>query len=146
MDNDVKALVEKLTGKFSGLELVDDQFTVTAYIGADQLVPLMQELKRDFEYLVDLTAVDQGESFDVVYHLMGLKDMRELRIKVRLAKEKPAVPSLVTLWNAANVQEREAFDMMGIVFESHPDLRRILCPDDFEGHPLRKDYQLENRH
>ncbi|MHB1420946.1 MAG: NADH-quinone oxidoreductase subunit C [Bacillota bacterium] len=146
MDNDVKGYMEKLQGKYPGLELVEDPFTVTAYISADQLMALMQELKSDFDFLVDLTAVDYGENMDVVYHLMSLKDLRELRIKVRLGGEKPVVPSLVSLWAAADVQERETYDLLGIVFEGHHDLRRILCPDDFEGHPLKKDYQLGNRH
>ncbi|WP_227766670.1 NADH-quinone oxidoreductase subunit C [Zhaonella formicivorans] len=98
-----------------------------------------------FAYLADLTAVEEQDSICVVYHLMSLEHFGLLRIKVELDKLNPEIPSLVDLWPAANVQEREAYDLMGVKFVGHPNLQRILCPDEFEGHPLRKDFKLETR-
>jgi len=99
-----------------------------------------------FDYLSDLTAVDwlprADKRFDVVLCLYSVPLRHRLRVKVRLVDQEP-VPSVTGLWPAANWLEREAFDMFGIVFTGHPDLRRILMPDDWQGHPERKDYPLE---
>ena len=99
-----------------------------------------------FDYLSDLTAVDwlprADMRFDVVLCLYSIPLRQRLRVKVRL-RDQEAVPSVTGLWPAANWLEREAFDMFGIVFTGHPDLRRILMPDDWQGHPERKDYPLE---
>ncbi len=80
--------------------------------------------------------------FALCYHLYSVYYMRRLRLKVYLPGDDPRVPTVTTIFPAANWQEREAFDMMGIVFEGHPDLRRILMPRDWVGYPLRKDYPL----
>jgi len=99
-----------------------------------------------FDYLSDLTAVDwparENARFDLVLCLYSIKLRQRLRVKVRLADQE-TVPSVTGLWPAANWLEREVFDMFGITFTGHPDLRRILMPADWQGHPERKDYPLE---
>lgn len=99
-----------------------------------------------FSFLSDITTVDRfplEPRFEVNYHLLSL-DLRErLRLKVRVSGADAVVPSVTSVWPAANWHERESFDLMGIRFEGHPDLSRILMPDDWEGHPLRKDYPVE---
>jgi NADH-quinone oxidoreductase subunit C len=93
-----------------------------------------------------LTAVDQPERFEVVYHLWSIKDRttEPFVLKVYIGdKENPAVPSVTPIWRGANYQEREAYDLMGIRFEGHPNLKRIVLWEGFPGHPLRKDF--ENR-
>jgi len=99
-----------------------------------------------FDYCSDLTAVDwptrADVRFDVVYCLYSTTARVRVRVKVRVA-DGTAVPSVATVWPAANWLEREVFDMFGIRFEGHPDLRRILMPEEWQGHPQRKDYPLE---
>jgi len=95
----------------------------------------------EFDYLNNLTAVDYVEYFEVVYHLTSLKHNHSLVLKTRCyEREKPTVPSVVKIWRTADYQEREAYDLMGIVFEGHPNLKRLLLWEGFVGHPLRKDY------
>ncbi|GAW92850.1 NADH-quinone oxidoreductase subunit C [Calderihabitans maritimus] len=148
MDN-IKLLVDKLNKRFSGDVEVAEGDPVTLLVPVGHLVSVMKELKDDKEFgfnmLMDITAVDYPENFFVVYHLMSMEKGLLLRVKVKVGKEQPKVPSLVSLWSAADVQEREVYDLMGIKFEGHPNLKRILCPDDFEGHPLRKDYKAQAR-
>lgn len=94
-----------------------------------------------YDYLANLTSVDYQDCYEVVYHLASIrKGNGPLGVKVRAEKENPAVPSLTSLWPGANFQEREVYDMMGIRFEGHPSLKRILLWEGFEGYPLRKDY------
>ncbi len=126
----------------------------TAVVLVSQLIELMRWLKNTagFDMLVDITAVDflgRDLRFEVVYHLRSMKTGSRLRIKVQVAQieegPSPEVPSVVSLWPAANWLERETFDMFGIKFVDHPDLRRILLYEEFVGHPLRKDYPKEKR-
>lgn len=106
-----------------------------------------------FEMLADLCAVDylshpgrdlppgvEPERFEVVVNLLSLSQRRRVRVRVQVPEADPAVPSVVDLYPGADAMEREAFDLMGIRFAGHPDLTRILMPEDWEGHPLRKDY------
>lgn len=93
-----------------------------------------------FDLLGLLVAVDYGATFELVYRIRAREMHAGIFLKTRLPRENPVVPSVVDLWPAANWHEREAFDLMGIRFEGHPDLRRILLTDDWVGHPLRKDY------
>jgi NADH-quinone oxidoreductase subunit C len=102
------------------------------------------------DLLVDLTAVDysrypgdDGPRFEVVYNLISTVYLHRIRLKVRVPEEDPRVDSVSSVWHTANWHERETYDLMGIVFDGHPDLRRILTPDDFEGHPLRKEYPVK---
>ncbi|MGH2406334.1 MAG: NADH-quinone oxidoreductase subunit C [bacterium] len=95
--------------------------------------------------LTDLTAADRHPfepRFEVIYHLTGMAPPVRLRIKTRVTGERPAIASATALWPAANWLEREVFDLFGIRFDGHPNLSRILMPDDWEGHPLRKDFPL----
>lgn len=106
---------------------------------------LKEEPDLAFDYLTLLSAVDlwaQEPRFEVVYQLYSTRYGRRLRLKVRVPSEDPVVDSVVPLWPTANWHEREAYDLMGVQFKDHPDLRRILLPDDWEGHPLRKDFPV----
>jgi NADH-quinone oxidoreductase subunit C len=94
-----------------------------------------------FNYLRVISTLDWKDKLSVVYHLYSYTHQHPLDLMVDLPRENPSVPSVCDLWPAANWHEREAFDMMGVCFENHPDHRRILLPDDWEGYPLRKDYQ-----
>jgi NADH-quinone oxidoreductase subunit C len=95
----------------------------------------------DFDYLTDLTAVDYTDYFEVVYHLISLKHNHSLVLKTRCHdRDKPVVPSVTGLWRSADFMEREAYDLMGIVFDGHPNLKRLLLWEGFVGHPLRRDY------
>lgn len=107
------------------------------------LLPLMFFLKEehDFNMVSALTAVDYKEYFEVVYFLLAMKTQRLVCIKLHVADhEEPKVPAVTPLWAGANFFEREVYDMFGIEFKDHPDLRRLFMPDDFVGHPLRKDF------
>ncbi len=119
----------------------------TVVINKSGIVELARFLKEDdglkFNILVDLTAVDHWKKqprFEVVYHFLSLENKIRLRIKVPVEESDCEVPTLCELWPGANWYEREVFDMFGIIFQGHPDLRRILMYPGFEGHPLRKDY------
>ena len=107
---------------------------------------LAREPGLRFTYLSDITATDQfpiEPRFELNYHLVSLERRERVRLKVRVSGDDPVVPSVTSVWPGANWHEREAFDLMGVRFEGHPDLTRILMPDDWEGHPLRKDYPVE---
>jgi NADH-quinone oxidoreductase subunit C len=101
-------------------------------------------LKEDeelwFDSLLCLSAVDEGENLAVVYHLFSMLHRHRFALKALVSSHNPTLPSVEHVWKAANWYEREAYDLMGIRFDGHPDLRRILLPDDWPGHPLRKDY------
>lgn len=133
------------------LDTLLPQGDATAVIRPDFLLRIMDFLKNDsrllFNVLMDLTAVDYSERkprFDVVYHLLSLSFNQRLRIKLQV-KEGDPVDSLASMWGSANWLEREVWDMFGIPFKGHPNLKRILMYDEFEGHPLKKDYPLKKR-
>jgi len=117
---------------------------VEVFVDAAKLseVALCLRDRLGFDYLSMISAVDRkDEGFEVVYHLLALLANKKLVIKVRVPdRENPTVPSVVGVWPTANFHEREAWDLMGVRFEGHPDLRRILMREDWVGHPLRKDY------
>ena len=100
-----------------------------------------------FNFLSDVTCVDwypsEAPRFEVVYHLFSIPKKLRLRLKVQLNSDNPSVESVTSVWPAANYFEREVFDLFGIRFEGHPYLRRIMMPEQWEGHPLRKDYPVE---
>ena len=107
---------------------------------------LRDEPELSFKYLADLTAVDHYPSeprFETVYHLLSIESSERLRLKIRIGGENPRVDSMVPVWPSANAFECEIFDLFGIQFNGHPDLRRILLPEEWEGHPLRKDYPVQ---
>jgi NADH-quinone oxidoreductase subunit C len=121
---------------------------LTALVNREQIVPVCVFLRDDpelcFDFLSDVTAVDwlaRKPRFDVVYNLYSIEKNHRIRLKVRLEQDQ-SIESVTSVWSGANWFEREVFDLFGIRFENHPDLRRILMPDDWEGHPLRKDFPL----
>ncbi len=102
---------------------------------------LRKSPELDFDYLSYITAVDYYDYFEVVYHLISIKHNHNLVMKTRCYdRQDPSVPSVVSLWQGADFQEREIYDLMGISFEGHPNLKRIFLWEGFEGYPLRKDY------
>jgi NADH-quinone oxidoreductase subunit C len=146
------ALVQILTARVAGaeIEVVPSVDHPTLVVPSARIVEICTVLRDDaslrFLLLADLTAVDwwPGEPrFEVVYHLASFDPPRRLRLKARLGGEDPRVETVSTVWPAANWLEREVYDLFGIVFEGHPDLRRLLMPDDWVGHPLRKDYPVQ---
>jgi len=122
-----------------------DRGELTLEIAADRIAAVCAYLKaeRKFVRLSTITAVDCYPSeprFEVVYHLHSLEPIERLRLKCRLSGIDPEIDSVTGVWHAAGWYEREVFDLFGIRFRNHPDLRRIMLPEDWEGHPLRKDY------
>jgi NADH-quinone oxidoreductase subunit C len=107
---------------------------------------LRDDADCQFSFLADITCVDWFPSeprFEVVYHLLSISKKERVRLKVRLDGSSPALDSVTPVWPAANYFEREVFDLFGVRFAGHPYLRRLLMPEDWEGHPLRKDYPVE---
>ncbi len=109
------------------------------------LLPLATYLKTtpglDFDYLTAITAVDYYDYFEVIYQLTSLKHNHSLVVKTRCyTRDNPTIPSVLSLWQGADFQEREIYDLMGISFDGHPNLKRIVLWEGFDGHPLRKDY------
>ena len=114
------------------------------------LIMICELLKEDadlkFEQLICVSGTDDLKNFWVVYHFLSVSRNHRAVLKVMLDREKPSVPSIASLWMAADWHERETYDMYGIVFEDHPDLRRILLPEDWKGYPLRKDYEFPDEY
>ena len=104
---------------------------------------LRDEPELAFDYLECITGVDypDDKKLVVVYHVYSYAKKHRVVLKAFLDREDPAIPTLVNVWSVANWQERECFDLLGVLFEGHPDLRRLLMPDDWEGYPLRKDFE-----
>lgn len=124
---------------------------VTLVVDKQYVVKAIEVLRRNpelaFDMLVEVTAIDYLEvgrepRFDVVYALVSLTHRHRIRLRAPVPEADCHIQSIVPLWKGADFLEREVFDMFGIVFDGHPDLRRILMPDDWEGHPLRKDFPL----
>jgi len=150
----------------ASLEAVESVDMPTVVVGREHLVAVCRALRDEptlqYAFLAEVTAADYLPAeprYEVIYHLACLGGHYEvpgteadsppeparLRLKVRVPGEAPAVPSVVSIWPTANWLEREVFDLFGIGFEGHPDLRRVLMPEDWEGHPLRKDYPVQIR-
>jgi len=125
--------VEMETGSDSFINVVPDAIKEIAMF-------LRDDNEMQFDYFTMLSGMDYKDSLGVVYHLYSVPLKHKLVLKVKLDRNKPIVPTIERVWKTANWHERETFDMFGIEFEGHPDLERILCPDDWEGYPLRKDY------
>lgn len=129
-------------------DVVDSYGEVTIYVPREAIVDVCWVLKtkHGFDMLADLCGADRGPEddprFEVNYHLFSTIHYNRLRLKVLLTEDDPEVKTVVTVWKTANWHERETYDMFGIIFDNHPDLRRILLPSDFDGHALRKDYPL----
>ena len=143
MSQVIEALQEAFPEKIEPVEVSNYP---TVKVAAADLVAVMQYLKeqQNFNFLASLCSVDYPEedAFEVVYFLHSLEEKeKRLQVKVRTAHNRPEVPSITSVYWTANWQEREEYDLMGIQFTGHPNLVRVLLPDDFEGHPLRKDFE-----
>lgn len=141
----VLSLVERF-GEAIEAGSVEHEQTIL-YVSAAKIVEVCEFLRSEhsFNRVSSVTALDwypQEPRFEVVYLLHSVKDAARLRLKVRLSGEKPVVESVTSVWPGANWYEREVFDLFGITFENHPDLRRIMMPEGWEGHPLRKDFPI----
>ena len=147
-----KMVEEKFSGQVLGTTTYAGQ--VAIMVKKDMIRDICLYLKDEpslkMDHLADLTAVDYstypgdtGLRFEVVYNLISTEYHHRIRLKVRVPEEDPRVDTVSSIWHTANWHERETFDLMGIKFDGHPDLRRILLPEDWEGHPLRKEYPLK---
>jgi NADH-quinone oxidoreductase subunit C len=145
-DSELANIEETLGGKIleSGQSHGDDVVFLDR-AGLRESFHLLKE-KLTFNFLSDITAVDYWQKkeprFEVVYQIISLPNRRRLRVRVPVPENDPTVDSLTPLWRGANFLEREVWDLYGIHFTDHPDLRRILLYDEFQGHPLRKDYPV----
>jgi NADH-quinone oxidoreductase subunit C len=131
-------------------EVKFDRDEMTIVVGGENIreaaALLRDHADYPFNYLSDITCVDWYPAeprFEVIYHLLSISKKDRVRLKVRLGSASPAVESLTAVWPGANYFEREVFDLFGIRFTGHPYLVRLLMPEDWEGHPLRKDYPVE---
>jgi len=147
MENKVlRQQVEELAVKVSGE--VEESFGVLILkVKAPYIIEALTEAKNFLDvpcdFLHDLGGVDLVDHFEVVYQLSSLRGTQLLRVKALVDRENPVIDSVTSLWQGANFLEREAFDMFGIIFKGHSNLKRIYMWDDFEGYPLRKDYVTE---
>jgi len=152
MDSDQ---IDKINSKYKGVILDthnfrgDQTFTVQKNVLIDLFKFLRDDPSLDFKFLMDLTAVDylnrKDNRFEVVYHFYSLKHNHRLRVKVPVSEDDCTIDSVSSLWKTANWYEREVWDLYGIKFNGHPDMRRILLYEEFKGHPLRKDYPINKR-
>ncbi|CAN5801530.1 NADH-quinone oxidoreductase subunit C [soil metagenome] len=149
-------VADNLRARFGdALERVsDDRGDLTVWVDRSRVHGLLEHCKRDpeldFCFCMDVTAVDYLElggrpRFAVVYHLYSLRTGKRIRIKVGVSKDDPVMPTAVDVWKSTDWFEREVYDMFGIRFEGHPNMKRILCHKDFQGHALRKDYPADLR-
>ena len=149
---DAPTLIARLVAVVRGavLEPGLDTDQPTLHVAPAHLVPVVQALREapdlSFVFLADVTAVDwwpKEPRFEVIYHLASIDRGCRLRLKVRTPGSAAHVPTLKGIWASADWLEREVWDLFGIVFDGHDDLRRLLMPDEWEGHPLRKDYPVQ---
>ena len=152
MDNEAIATLVKasLPNAITGSGIFRNELTLT--VRKESLVEAARFLKEnkelDFNFLSDLCGVDRVEAggiFEVVYHLYSITKNHRARLKTSVVASDPRIPTVTHIWKTADWHEREAFDMLGIQFDGHPGLKKILTSDDFEGHPLRKDYPVDGR-
>lgn len=138
-----KEVATRIEGQLPGMVVGSDDSTIL--VKSESILEVCRFLNNtegfDFDYLTNLTGVDYLDYLEVVYHLASLKHNHSLIVKTRcFDREKAVVPSVVSLWQGAVFQEREAYDLLGIWFEGHPNLKRIFLWEGFQGHPLRRDY------
>ena len=143
-----ETILSKIKEKLPGAVLDITEFAgeQILHVTGQDILKVLTELKDyGFNFLADLTAIDNltlggFERFAVSYHLLSHKTTERATVKAYISEEKPSLPSVESLWKTADWQEREVFDLYGIKFEGHPNLIRIMNPDDYDGYPLRKDY------
>ncbi len=147
-----KMVEEKFSGQVQDTAAYTGQVAISVKkdMVRDICLYLKDEPSLRMDLLADLTAVDYstypgntGLRFEVVYNLISTEFHHRIRLKARVPEEDPRIDTVSLIWHTANWHERETFDLMGITFDGHPDLRRILLPEDWEGHPLRKEYPLK---
>lgn len=147
-----KMIEEKFPGQVLATTVYAGQVGVTVKkdLIKDICLFLRDEPSLRMDHLADLTAVDfsrypgdTGPRFEIVYNMISTLHRHRIRVKARVPEEDPRIDTVSSIWQTANWHERETFDLMGIIFDGHPDLRRILLPEDWEGHPLRKEYPLK---
>jgi len=130
------------------VKIIGENAQAALLVELHRLLEVLEFLKTNelyqFNMLRNLTAVDRLEYMEIVYHLYSLPLRQTITVKTHCGMEEPQVPSVTAIWPSANFQEREVYDLLGIKFTGHPDLRRILLRDEFEGHPLRKTYKTDN--
>lgn len=150
MSEQLLAYVEKLKAE-NAAWVADFKHTfgeVTVFVPRESIVEVCEFLRdyHEFDLLSDICGADRGAEedprFEVNYHLFSTVHYSRLRLKVLLSEDDPHVGSVTSVWKTADWHERETYDLFGVVFDNHPDLRRILLPSDFDGHALRKDYPL----
>jgi len=140
-------LKEQLLAKFENIKIdaIEISNQLIIIVSKENLFGVCRALKEnaafEFDYLSFVTAVDRPNNIEVVYELISTKKNHRVRVKVNLTKESPEIDSVTGLWAGANWHERETYDLFGVNFINHPNLTRILTPDDFEGFPFRKDYK-----
>lgn len=150
MTEKLHTFVDKLRAENASwvVDVVDAHGEVTVTVPREAIVDACRFLrdKCDFDLLADLCGADRGPEddprFEVNYHLFSTTHHSRLRLKVLLSEDDAHVQTVTQIWKAADWHERETYDLVGVIFDGHPDLRRILLPSDFDGHALRKDYPL----
>ena len=149
LDDTLQTLVDGLTENFSDklIEVYQSSGDTFVRVEADSILEISKYLKekQHFVFLCDVFGNDRytsDERFEVVYNLMNLRTQTRVFIKVRVEEENPTLESVSSVWKAAGWNEREVYDMFGVRFENHPDLRRIFMPEDFEYFPMRKEFPL----
>lgn len=150
MTEKLHAFVDKLKTEDDSwvVDVTDAHGEVTVTVPREAIVDVCRFLRGEhgFDLLADLCGADRGPEedprFEVNYHLFSTTHHNRLRLKVVLGEDDPHVATVTQIWRTADWHERETYDLVGIVFDGHPDLRRILLPSDFDGHALRKDYPL----
>ncbi len=149
----IQATIDRLTGAFPAVETSEFRGQPRVVVPRESIFDALTLLKEEsgFDMLVDATCVDylayrgaRGR-FGLVYLLLNTESGERLTVRTFVDDPDPAVPSVVPLWEGANWLEREVWDLFGIRFEGHPDLRRIVLPEEFSAHPLRKDYPMQGR-
>ena len=145
------AIVEKLKSRFGDQSIHPSEFRdeLTIVVPKERIVEVCRFLKEDaelqFDLLADLCGIDMNtpeKRFGVIYNLYSFSNKNRIRLKTFTEEDDPKVPTVTGVWGTANWHERETYDMFGVVFEGHPDLRRVYMPEEFEHHPLRKDFPL----
>ncbi|SMB93896.1 NADH dehydrogenase subunit C [Desulfonispora thiosulfatigenes DSM 11270] len=140
--NNIKELLESYSEK---INFHEEKLNEIYLNESSDITEIMNYLKDNgYTFLVDVTSVDYKEYFEMIYQLFSFTENIHLTVKTKLSHEDPQIDSMTSLWDTADWHEREAYDLMGIKFNNHPNLVRILTWDDFEGHPLRKDYEYES--
>ncbi len=150
---ELQQIAEKIRERFADevIDVREFRGQVSVTVRRDRIREISRFLHDDpdlsFDYLVDLCGVDylgkKQQRFEVVYHLYSMQHRHMVRIKAEVPDADPSIDSVMPVWTGADWHERECFDLYGIRFRGHPDLRRILLPEDWKGHPLRKDYPVK---